>query len=113
MTDLTFNLDSYISLISITDKPSSSLQPNKETLALLQLSHLLTIPFENLDVVQKKSISIDLSDIFEKLVINKRGDYCFEMNTLLSAAFVEIGFKVKPVLARVRWNRHHIHISFF
>ena len=81
MTDLTFNLDSYISRISITDKPSSSLQPNKETLALLQLSHLLTIPFENLDVVQKKSISIDLSDIFEKLVINKRGGYCFEMNT--------------------------------
>ena len=104
MTDFSFNLDLYLSRISAVDK-ITSLQPNKETLALLQLSHLLTIPFENLDVVQKKAISIDLTDIYEKLVTNKRGGYCFEMNTLLSAALVEIGFKVKPVLARVRWNR--------
>ncbi|MBD5778957.1 arylamine N-acetyltransferase [Pelagicoccus sp. NFK12] len=78
----------------------------KPTLACLKQLHRLheqNIPFENLDVLLGKQISIEIPSIFEKLVTQKRGGYCFEQNTLFAAVLTAIGFEVSPMLARVRW----------
>lgn len=100
-----FNLQSYLARINLPEFVESPPPPDVETLAKIQISHLQNIPFENLDVVHRKVISTDLNDVFNKLVIRRRGGYCFETNTLLAGALESVGFKVKSVLSRVRWNR--------
>eukprot|EP01036_Dinobryon_divergens_P023351 gene23351-31687_t len=71
-----------------------------------------TIPFENLDVVGRNIISTNLNDLEAKLVKSHRGGYCFEQNSLLLEVLREIGFKVKPVLVRVRWNKGNIQTPY-
>jgi N-hydroxyarylamine O-acetyltransferase len=63
------------------------------------------IPFENLDVVKYKHISMQIENVQEKLVAQHRGGYCFEHNTLLQYALLTLGFAVTPLLCRVRWNK--------
>lgn len=63
------------------------------------------IPFENIDVVQYKHISMHIEKVQEKLVFQNRGGYCFEHNTLLQYALLSLGFMVTPLLCRVRWNK--------
>eukprot|EP00980_Cylindrotheca_fusiformis_P029786 scaffold23850_cov117-Cylindrotheca_fusiformis.AAC.2 len=68
-------------------------------------AHCQTIAFENIDVVQKKTISMEPDDVEKKLVDEKRGGYCFENNTLLRIVLEDIGYtSVKPLLCRVQWG---------
>ena len=64
-----------------------------------------SIAFENIDVVQKKVVSMDIKDVQQKLVDDMRGGYCFEQNTLLKAVLEEMGYAVVPLLCRVRWGK--------
>jgi len=71
----------------------------------LQQSHIINIPFENLDVVAGRSINLDYENLFNKIVNNGRGGYCFELNILYSFLLKALGFSPKPVLGRV-WLRN-------
>ncbi len=95
----TLDLTAYLKRIGFPDEP----RPTHDCLKRLHRLHEETIPFENLDVLLDRSISTELDAIFEKLVQQKRGGYCFEQNTLFAAVLHEIGFTVSPYLARVRW----------
>lgn len=53
---------------------------NRETLFSLQKAHLLSIPFENLDIHYGKEIKLDLNAIFEKIISNHRGGFCYDLN---------------------------------
>ena len=79
-----------------------SLAPTLETLRALHFAHVSTIPFENLDIVLGKTISLDLGHLQAKLVTAKRGGYCFEQNALFAAALESLGFEVVRLAARVR-----------
>jgi len=79
--------------------------PNLATLTAIMEAHSNTIPFENIDVVLSKRISLETSDIYKKLLYSNRGGYCFEQNTLLQEALIAVGFKVVPLLCRVRWGK--------
>ena len=61
------------------------------------------VPFENLDILLGRGVRIDLPSIDQKLLVGRRGGYCFEQNTLLAAALRAIGFEVTTLAARVRW----------
>jgi N-hydroxyarylamine O-acetyltransferase len=65
----------------------------------LQLAHLLHIPFENLDIHNK--IKLDLDKSYEKVVMQKRGGFCYELNSIFFQLLKTIGFNVKMVSARV------------
>lgn len=91
------DLAAYLDRIGITYIPSATI----EDLAHIQHAHRLCIPFENLDVRLGRGISIEDKDIFDKLVTQRRGGYCFEHNALLLSALHYIGFKARPLLARV------------
>ncbi|TSK05402.1 MAG: arylamine N-acetyltransferase [Geobacter sp.] len=43
-----------------------------------------TVPFENISILGGKAISLEPKDIVAKVVAQKRGGYCFELNSLLS-----------------------------
>jgi N-hydroxyarylamine O-acetyltransferase len=64
-----------------------------------------SIPFENIDVLVGRPISLDSDAVFQKLVVRARGGYCFEQNSLLMRVLVALGFSVTPLSARVRWQR--------
>ena len=86
----------YLSRIKLDDCNS-----NLEGLINLQEHHMENIPFENLDIVVGRNIALDYSHLFEKVIIKKRGGYCFELNTLYAELLKSLGFSPKPVLGRV------------
>lgn len=77
------------------------LKPDQETLFSLHRAHVANIPYENLSIHLNESISIEPEAIFQKLVVNRRGGYCFEMNGLFYAVLQEIGFDVSLLQGRV------------
>lgn len=82
--------------------------PRAPTLAVLDAvaaAHVRSIPFENLDVLLGRPISLDDDAVFRKLVHDRRGGYCFEQNSLLLRVLVALGFAVTTLSARVRWQR--------
>jgi N-hydroxyarylamine O-acetyltransferase len=80
------------------------LQPTQRVLELLHLAHVTHIPFENLDVLLKRPIRLDICSLQEKLVTAGRGGYCFEQNGLFAAVLREIGFQVTNLAARVHYR---------
>jgi arylamine N-acetyltransferase len=58
------------------------LDGSAEALAELQERHLHTVPYENLDVLRRVPLSLEIPDLFDKIVTRRRGGYCFELNAL-------------------------------
>lgn len=98
-----FPLDAYLARIAVS--PAALPPPSLDGLRTLMVGHLQNIPFEDIDIVNGKTISMDLPDVVDKLVSKKRGGYCFEQNTLFEAALQSLGYEVISSLARVRYNR--------
>ncbi len=77
-------------------------QPTLAVLEVLHLAHATHIPFENLDVLLRRPIRLDLASLQAKLVAGRRGGYCFEHNLLFAAVLAKLGFDLKLVAAKVR-----------
>lgn len=77
-------------------------EPSLETLTALHAAHVTAVPFENLDILLGRSISLELPALETKLVTARRGGYCFEQNTLFQAVLERLAFRVVPLAARVR-----------
>lgn len=75
--------------------------PSWETLCDLQTAHLLAVPFENLDIHLGRRIALDLPRIFQKVVVNRRGGFCYELNGLFSWLLIELGFDLSLISAQV------------
>lgn len=93
----TFSMDiqQYLKRINYTDP----INPTLEVLSKLQITHLMNVPFENLDI--HNNTKIDLSNLFDKIVTRRRGGFCYELNGLFYELLKETGFNVKMVSARV------------
>jgi N-hydroxyarylamine O-acetyltransferase len=90
-------VDLYLKRIGVERK-----SPDRDYLDELTLAHRLNVPFENLDVVElKKNVSLDVHDVFQKIVTNRRGGYCFEMNLAFFSLLRALGYDVQACLARV------------
>lgn len=94
--------DAWLERIGIGNE--ADLSPTLDTLNILIGAHLRHIPFENLTPLVGWRVNIDLPAVFDKLVAQRRGGYCFELNTLFCAGLKALGFAVTPLAARVRWN---------
>jgi N-hydroxyarylamine O-acetyltransferase len=93
-----FDLKAYLERIEYR----GALEPTLATLQSVQLAHLSSIPFENIDVRLGRPIGLDLETLQAKLVAGRRGGYCFEQNSLFAAALGALGFDVATLEARVR-----------
>ncbi len=94
----------YLNRIGFADDISS----NYETLDALVNAHLRSVPFENLDIFDyHREISLGIPDLFNKIVINKRGGYCFELNGLFMSLLQALGFQCHAIAARVLWNKDY------
>lgn len=99
-TRTNLDLDAYLARIGWTGDRRPA--PTAETLRAVHRAHLMSIPFENLEPLLGSAPSLDLPDLEAKLVRGRRGGYCYEHNTLLTAALTALGFGVTGLTGRVR-----------
>ncbi len=95
------NIKNYLAAVSVM-QPEVSIPFLKK----LQNSHLATFPFSNLGVLLHENLSLDLPVLFERLVTNRRGGYCFEHNKILFEVLKYTGFQCDILLGRVLHNRN-------
>ena len=91
------HVESYLSRIGYVSQPSVDF----ETLKNLHLAHLYTVPFENLDIHADKKIAPNLDALYTKIVTQRRGGICYELNGLFAGLLRSIGFDVTMLAANV------------
>jgi N-hydroxyarylamine O-acetyltransferase len=89
--------DAYLARIGY----QGSREPTLETLRALHRAHLATVPFENLDIHAGRPIRLDRAAFFEKIVGQRRGGFCYELNGLFAELLAALGFQVTLLSARV------------
>lgn len=91
------NLDAYLKRINY----AGSIAPVLSTLDMVHRLHPAAIPFENLAPLMEVPVRLQLSDLEQKLVVERRGGYCFEQNLLLKGVLETMDFTVTPIAAGV------------
>ncbi len=91
------DVDAYLARIGYEGR----LEPTLTTLQGLHRAHLLSVPYENLDIHLGRTLTLSLPEVFNKLVTQKRGGWCLEMNGLFAWALRELGFAVTLLGASV------------
>jgi N-hydroxyarylamine O-acetyltransferase len=91
------NTEKYLSRLQYV----GSLDPTPEVLSRLQKAHLLSIPFENLDIHYVVPIDLDIDKFYSKIILTGRGGFCYELNSLFYELLSSLGFRVRRISARV------------
>lgn len=100
---MTRNLAAYFDRIHY----NGPIEPTLEVLRDVHRAHLLSIPYENLDMHLGRAHTLDYDDIYAKIVARRRGGWCYEMNGLLAWALRQIGFEtdlLAGAVGRARLN---------
>ena len=88
---------------------------DRDALERLQRAHVRAVPFENLSIAgdpvgagsegaeqkERAGVSLDLEDLYPKVVERERGGFCYELNGLFSWLLAELGFQTERLAARV------------
>jgi N-hydroxyarylamine O-acetyltransferase len=75
--------------------------PSERSLRELHLAHLRAVPFENLDIHLGRPIRLEREALFHKVVRERRGGFCYELNGLFSWLLGSLGYRVTLLSARV------------
>ena len=67
----------------------------------LQIAHLVSVPFENIDVFRRTGVTTDLDWSLPKVVDRRRGGWCFELNGAFGWLLGELGYTVDYVSCQV------------
>lgn len=91
-------MNEYLSRINVEE---SGIAADLKTLKMLQRQHLLNVPFENLDIHWRRPIILETDRFYKKIVDDRRGGFCYELNGLFNQLLRHIGFRTRIVSARV------------
>ena len=89
-------VDAYLERIG-AERPD---ELDLDALARLQHAHLVAVPFENIDVYDRRPVSVDQQAILAKIV-GGRGGWCFENNGSFAWLLDQLGFTVRRIGAAV------------
>jgi N-hydroxyarylamine O-acetyltransferase len=89
--------DAYLRRIGCARAPAVT----REAMAALHRAHLEAVPFENLDIHLGVPIELEVGAIVEKIVVRRRGGFCYELNGGFAALLGSLGFTVRLLEARV------------
>jgi N-hydroxyarylamine O-acetyltransferase len=79
-----------------------AIQPTREGLDKLLWAHLTHVPFENIDLFDYDiRVDFGIADLYDKVVVRRRGGYCFELNSIFMALLEAIGFEVYAIGVRI------------
>lgn len=90
-------LRGYLERIGFARRPVA----DYATLAELCRLHVLAFPYENLDVQLGRRVTRDPHDAFVKLVLQRRGGWCYEYNGLFAWMLELSGFRVRRLAGAV------------
>jgi N-hydroxyarylamine O-acetyltransferase len=99
------NIKAYLDRINLPSDPVPP--PTLETLQSLHSANTLNVPFENLDPYFHRPVLLDETSLYHKIVEEKRGGYCFELNGLFSLLLKQLNFEVTDLLARVAMGEQY------
>jgi len=80
--------------------------PREPVLSVLRgicAAHAESVPFETLDAPEGATPDLDQQSVFTKVVVNRGGGACLELNSLLATALRRLGFTV-DVVASEAWR---------
>jgi len=72
-----------------------------ETLEALLQAHVFNIPFEDIDIHNGTPIVLQIEALYNKVILGKRGGYCYELNLLFHDLLITFGFKVSLIAGRL------------
>nr|WP_268936549.1 arylamine N-acetyltransferase [Pseudomonas simiae] len=78
----------YLQRLGYDSPPAPSLR----TLQDLQLRHVCSFAFENLSSLMRLPVPIDLASVEQKVLLEGRGGYCYELNQMFLAGVAGRGF---------------------
>lgn len=109
MTAENFNLTDYLSRIGYEGEVRNDIA----TLTQLMQRQLRSIPFENTEVQSGRIPSLVPEDIVKKVIVNRRGGYCYEINGVFAMALTAIGFEwyfagARPMFYPMRRPKTHM-----
>jgi len=84
-------IEGYLCRIGITEK---TLEPTLENLCLIQSQQVMSIPFENTFGLMGKQSLLTKEFLYDKIITNRGGGFCFEVNLLLSYLLIDLGYNV-------------------
>ena len=91
------NVPAYLERIGY----SGPVTPKLEVLRAVHRAHLLSVPFENLDIARGRKLVVDPESCVRKIVEGHRGGFCYEMNGAFAALLQAMGFQVTLLSACV------------
>lgn len=74
---------------------------NAAVLRGLHRAHLFAVPFENLDIHLGRPIRLEEEALFDKIVMRRRGGFCYELNGLFGRLLEALGYQVTLLSATV------------
>jgi N-hydroxyarylamine O-acetyltransferase len=96
------DVQAYLQRIHFTEPLTPRVdRPSIELLRSLHRAHLFAVPFENLDIGLEQEIICDENHILRKIVNERRGGFCYELNGAFAALLRALEFRVTLLSARV------------
>ena len=89
-----------------------AVKPDAQTLYGLQQAHMQNVSFENLDIGLGRPIQLGEEALWDKIILRKRGGFCYELNGLFAWLLKRIGYEVTYLDARVYDGAGKLGIDF-
>ena len=96
----------YLARIGVSEADAA--EPSPTLLNTLQQRHFESVPYENLDILLHRPLSMDDAEIYGKVVARQRGGYCFELNGIFGWLLRKLDFSVTDYMARFLLNEPEI-----
>lgn len=98
MTSVDMDLGKYLSRIGLTAHG----EPDLELLRTVHIRHLLSVPFEDLTVHSGGRVQLDPPLLYDKIVNQRRGGFCYENNYMFSWLLTKLGFDLCLLSGQVK-----------
>lgn len=98
MTSVDMDVGKYLSRIGLT-APG---EPDLELLRSVHTRHLLSVPFEDLTIHSGGRVQLDPPLLYDKIVNQRRGGFCYENNYMFSWLLAKLGFDLHLLSGQVK-----------
>lgn len=93
---MSFDVDRYLARLGVAGR----IDPTLTALTDLQVAQLQRVPFENLHVLHRIGVRTDVEWSYAKIVEQRRGGWCFELNGCFAELLRRLGYTVDLLSCR-------------
>ena len=91
----------YLEVLGLDVESVLAAPRDKSLLDELVDAHQTHVPFQTISInMKEEQPSLDMDDLYEKIVVNEWGGFCFELNKLFEELLRSLGFDVRPIFSR-------------